>query len=261
MKSVLVRLREAGQLMTYQVSEDVSMGDYVIVEADRGFDYGEIIETNEIDFLQNGDQSSLKSIIRKATVDDRKQIKENKQEAKGAMKTCSQKIREYKLPMKLVDIEYSFDKKKIVIYFTAEERIDFRELVKDLAKIFKIRVEMRQIGVRDETRIFGGIGPCGQVLCCVRFLKGFEPVTMKMAKLQKLPLSAGKISGICGRLMCCLSYEHKAYREYSKGLPKEGQNIDTPSGKGKVASVNILKRIVYVKLEDGRIEKVFFEKR
>jgi cell fate regulator YaaT (PSP1 superfamily) len=160
--------------------------------------------------------------------------------------------------MKLVDAEYSLDKKKIIFYFTAEDRIDFRELVKDLAKIFKIRIEMRQIGVRDEARIFGGVGPCGQVLCCVRFLKNFEPVSMKMAKTQKLPLIAGKISGICGRLMCCLFYEYKNYRELSKGLPKEGENIETPQGKGKVISVNVLKRIVYVELEDGRIEKMTF---
>lgn len=130
--------------------------------------------------------------------------------------------------------------------------------MKDLAKVFKIRIEMRQIGVRDEARLFGGIGPCGQKLCCVRFLKNFEPVSMKMAKTQKLPLSSGKISGICGRLMCCLFYEYKTYKELSKGLPKEGENIETAQGKGKVISVNVFKRIAYVELEDGRIDKVEF---
>jgi len=175
------------------------------------------------------------------------------------MRLCSRKVREYKLAMKLVDSEYSFDKKKIIFYFTSEGRVDFRELVKELAKIFKIRIEMRQIGVRDEARLFGGVGPCGQKLCCMRFLKSFEPVSMKMAKLQKLSLSSGKISGICGRLMCCLSYEYKNYRELSKGLPKEGQTYETPQGKGKVISVNVLKRLAYVELEDSRIEKIFFK--
>jgi cell fate regulator YaaT (PSP1 superfamily) len=246
--------------MTYKIGPDIHVHDYVVVEADRGTDYGEVIEINDSDVVEIGDgkDSSLKSVVRKLSEEDRKQIKSNKQEAKDAMKLCSRKIREYKLSMKLVDAEYSLDKKKIVFYFTSEGRVDFRELVKELAKIFKIRIEMRQIGVRDEARLFGGYGPCGQKLCCIRFLKGFEPVSMKMAKLQKLPLSSGKISGICGRLMCCLFYEYKSYRDLSKGLPKEGQTIETPHGKGKVTSVNVLKRLAYVELEDGRVEKVPF---
>lgn len=266
MKVALVRLREAaGQLMTYKVGDDIKVNDYVIVEADRGIDYGEVIEISESDaFIEdegvNGQKSSLKSIVRKVSKEDNEQLTGNKKEAKDAMKLCSRKIKEYKLSMKLVDAEYSFDKKKVIFYFTAEGRVDFRELVKELAKVFKIRIEMRQIGVRDEARIFGGVGPCGQSLCCVRFLKNFEPVSMKTAKIQKLSLSSGKISGICGRLMCCLSYEYDIYRELSKGLPKEGQNVDTEQGKGKVISVNVLKRLVYVELEDGRIEKVFFDK-
>ena len=261
MRVALVRLREAGQLMTYQVGNDIGVHDYVIVEADRGTDYGEVIEINDAGFAGKCEAkiSSLKNVIRKLSAEDKNQIKTNEKEAKDAMKLCSRKIREYKLGMKLVDAEYSFDKKKIVFYFTSEGRVDFRELVKELAKIFKIRIEMRQIGVRDEARIFGGVGPCGQGLCCVRFLKNFEPVSMKMAKLQKLPLSSGKISGICGRLMCCLFYEYKNYRELSKGLPKEGQSIDTAQGKGKVISVNVLRRLAYVELEDGRTEKVFFK--
>lgn len=265
MKVALVRLREAGQLMTYKVGDDVSVNDYVIVEADRGVDYGEVIEISESNaFIEekagNSQKSSLKNIIRKVSQDDKHHLQGNKTEAKDAMKLCSRKIKEYKLLMKLVDAEYSFDKKKIVFYFTSEGRVDFRELVKDLAKVFKIRIEMRQIGVRDEARLFGGVGPCGQALCCARFLKNFEPVSMKTAKVQKLSLSSGKISGICGRLMCCLSYEYNTYRELSKGLPKEGQNIDTPHGKGKVVSVNVLKRLAYVELEDGRTEKIFFDK-
>ncbi len=260
MRIALVRLREAGQLMTYKVEDNIGVHDYVVVEADRGTDYGEVIEVNEggPQSKDEGKASALKSVIRKLSVQDIKQIKVNKQESKDAMRLCSRKIREYKLAMKLVDAEYSFDKKKIVFYFTSEGRVDFRELVKELAKIFKIRIEMRQIGVRDEARLFGGYGPCGQHLCCIRFLKSFEPVSMKMAKMQKLPLSSGKISGICGRLMCCLFYEYKNYRDLSKGLPKEGQSIETPQGKGKVTSVNVLKRIAYVELEDGRVEKISF---
>ena len=261
MRIALVRLRQAGQLMAYQVPDTVDVHDYVAVEADRGVDYGEVVEINNGHTCSKAGykEKIVKRIVRKLSPEDLKQIKANEKEAKDAMQLCSRKIREYKLKMKLVDSEYSFDKKKIVFYFTSEGRVDFRELVKELAKIFKIRIEMRQIGVRDEARIFGGIGPCGQKLCCMRFLKSFEPVSMKMDKTQRLSLSSGKISGICGRLMCCLSYEHKNYRELAKGLPKEGQTIETPSGKGKVISVNVLKRLVYVEMEDSRIEKVCFE--
>jgi len=260
MRIAKVRLREAGQLMTYQVTEDIAAHDYVLVEADRGVDYGEVVEVNDLNYPKiDAKERTVKNIVRKLSPEDLKQIKNNEKEAKDAMRLCSRKVREYKLAMKLVDSEYSFDKRKIVFYFTSEGRVDFRELVKELAKIFKIRIEMRQIGVRDEARLFGGVGPCGQKLCCMRFLKNFEPVSMKMAKTQKLPLSSGKISGICGRLMCCLSYEYKNYRELSKGLPKEGQTLETPQGKGKVISVNVLRRLAYVGLEDGRIEKVSFK--
>ncbi|MBD3246260.1 MAG: stage 0 sporulation protein [Candidatus Omnitrophica bacterium] len=260
MRVALVRLREAGPLMTYKVDEGIHVHDYVIVEADRGTDFGEVVEVSELELDRDNpgkrENNSLKSILRKVTEEDMRVIRQNGKEARDAMRICTRKIREYKLKMKLVESEYSFDKKKIVFYFTAEGRIDFRELVKDLAKVFKRRIEMRQIGVRDEARLFGGVGPCGQKLCCVRFLKNFEPVSMKMAKQQKLPLSSGKISGICGRLMCCLSYEYKNYRELGKGLPKEGQWFETPKGRGKVTSVNVLKRTIYVELEDGRVEKV-----
>ena len=262
MKIALVRLREAGQLAPYQVGEDVNVSDYVIVEADRGIEYGQVVEVKDCDevcLTDSNKKNPLKNIMRKLSSQDQTHIETNRQEAKNAIKVCIGKIRDYKLEMKLVNAEYSFDKKKIVFYFTSEERVDFRELVKELAKIFKIRIEMRQIGVRDEARLFGGFGHCGQNLCCSRFLKTFEPVSMKMAKTQRLPLSSGKISGMCGRLMCCLFYEYKNYRELSKGLPKEGQTINTPQGKGKVVSVNVLKRIVCVEGEDGRVEKVLFD--
>lgn len=261
MKIALVRLRESGQLMTYKVVEEVSVHDYVIVEADRGLDYGEIIELSEMEGVVSDTQektSAFKNIIRKSNQEDIRVIRANKKEAKDAMRICARKIREYKLDMKLIDVEYSYDKKKIVFYFTAQGRVDFRELVKELAKVYKIRIEMRQIGVRDEARMFSGVGPCGQTLCCVRFLKRFEPVNMRMAKVQKLPLSSGKISGICGRLMCCLFYEYKTYKELSKGLPKEGQTITVGEIKGKVVAVSILKQTVDLELEDGRIERISF---
>jgi len=264
MKVAVIRLRKEGQLINCEVGDDIGVNDCVIIEADRGLDYGEVIEITdsppEAPRIGEGEnkETIVKGILRKASAEDISQIDNNKKKAKDAMRICARKVREYNLSMKLVDAEYSFDNKKIIFYFTSEGRVDFRELVKDLAKVFKIRIEMRQIGVRDEAKIFGGVGPCGCGLCCVRFLKNFEPVSIKMAKAQKLPLSSGKISGICGRLMCCLFYEYKTYKEYSKGLPKEGQTIETPKGKGKVTSVNVLKRLVLVQLEDGVIEKIAY---
>lgn len=255
----LIRLREAGQPVTYKTEKPIKVNDYVIVEADRGTDYGEVLEVNKIEQASSIPKArSYKRIVRKMSEQDKESIQTSEKEAQDAMKLCQRKIRDYNLAMKLVDTEYSFDKKKLIFYFTSEKRVDFRELVKELAKVFKVRIEMRQIGARDEAKSFGGFGPCGQRLCCCRFLKNFEPVTMKMAKLQKLPLGSGKISGICGRLMCCLSYEYKTYKNLSKKLPKEGQKINTEHGKGKVVSVNVLKRLVYVELEDNRIEKIYF---
>ncbi|MDD4294580.1 MAG: stage 0 sporulation family protein [Candidatus Omnitrophica bacterium] len=259
MQIAVVRLREAGQIMSYRSKEEVQVNDYVIVEADRGVEYGMVMDVKDKDISERENKGGLfKNIVRRVNDEDKERIERNQKESKEAMRMCLRKIREYKLDMKLVEAEYSFDRKKIVFYFTSEGRIDFRELVKDLAKVFKRRIEMRQIGVRDEARMFGGVGPCGETLCCIRFLKNFEPVSMKMAKTQKLPLTSGKISGICGRLMCCLSYEYKTYKECSKGLPKEGQMVDTPAGKGKVIAVNVLKRVAHVSLEDGRIEKLDF---
>lgn len=258
MNLVLVRLREAGQLATYKTDAQLQVHDYVLVEADRGVDYGEVFElipVNPADLLK---LRNYKKVIRKLSEEDKKFVHDSRKEAGDAMQLCQRKIKDYNLDMKLVDVEYSFDKKKLVFYFLSESRVDFRELVKELAKVFKVRIEMRQIGARDEAKLFGGFGPCGQKLCCCRFLKNFEPVTMKMAKTQKLSLGSGKISGICGRLMCCLSYEYKNYKEMSKSLPREGQKVTTDSGKGKVVAVNVLKKLAYVELEDGKIEKKFF---
>lgn len=249
-KIAQVKLREGGAISSYYCQEDVAIGDIVIVEVDRGLDYGEVIELGE-----GPVSKSIMKVVRKATKEDLNKITLNKKKAIEAQAKCAAKIEEYQLEMKLVYTEYSFDQKKIIFYFTSEERVDFRELVKDLAKLFKTRIEMRQIGVRDEAKMFGGFGPCGRKLCCTTFLYHFEPVSMKMAKQQKMPLNPSKISGICGRLMCCLFYEYKHYREMAKGLPKEGQSINTAQGKGKVIAVNIIKREAIIQFEDGHIEK------
>ena len=259
-KIVVVRLREVGSTEHFSCQElEVKIGDYVIVEAERGQDYGQVI--SEPEEVSNEVKITLKKITRIMSVDDVKQIKENIDLAKKALKTCEKKIAEHKLSMKLIDSEFSYDGSKIIFYFTAEGRIDFRDLVKNLAKIFKTRIEMRQVGVRDEARLFGGIGPCGRQLCCASFLRNFEPVTIKMAKEQNLPLNPTKISGICGRLMCCLGYEYKTYRELRKNLPKEGQTINTPKGKAKVSEVNPLKREVLLEFESGDKEKLIYDQK
>lgn len=256
-----VRLRDSGSICFCNAGElSLKEGDYVIVEHDRGQDYGQMVCPREA--AQRGDpKEQVKKIVRAATPADKKHIEDNRLKAKEAFSSCSKKIDEHKLQMKLVRAEYSFDRSKIIFYFTADGRVDFRELVKDLAKAFKARIELRQIGVRDEAKIFGGFGPCGRELCCAKFLKDFEPVTIKMAKEEGLPLNPPKISGLCGRLMCCLSYEYETYRALSKGLPREGERVTTPQGKAKVLSVNVFKRSAFVEMEDGtQIEISYKEK-
>jgi len=259
---IQVRLREAGKIAYYSTSGlKPESGEYVIVEEERSLEYGQVISESEV--LLDADlqsQDPLRKVIRKATPGDLHQIEKNKKKVEEVSKTCMRKIQEYRLPMKLVEAEYSFDRSKIVFYFTAEGRVDFRELVKDLAHIFKARIELKQIGVRDEAKMLGGIGPCGRSLCCSRFLKNFEPVTIKMAKEQNLPLNPTKISGLCGRLMCCLGYEHQCYKESMKGLPKEGQRVKTEKGPGKVIGVNVLKRIVTAELENGERINISYKK-
>ncbi len=248
----MVRLRDSGQTYFYNAQElNVKEGDYVIIEYDRGLDYGQIISPKDAAADNNKSKEPPKKILRLAAENDLKQIEDNRLKAKEAFSSCIKKINEHKLDMKLVRAEYSFDRSKIVFYFTAAGRVDFRNLVKDLAKIFKARIELRQIGVRDEARLFGGFGPCGRELCCAKFLKDFEPVTIKMAKEEGLPLNPPKISGLCGRLMCCLNFEYEAYKLLAKGLPREGEHVHTPQGKGKVIGVNVFKRSATVELEDG----------
>jgi len=248
---IQVRLREAGKITYFSPSgTKFKVGDYVIVEADRGLDYGQVLSQTEA-ILDSDIEEPLKKVIRKANPWDMHQIDKNKKKIKEVMDTCSKKIQERHLNMKLIDAEFSFDRSKIIFYFTAEGRVDFRDLVKDLANAFKTRIELKQIGVRDEAKILGGLGPCGRALCCATYLKDFEPVTIKMAKEQNLPLNPTKISGLCGRLMCCLGYEYKTYKELMKGLPREGDILKTEKGPGKVISINAIKRAVTVELEDG----------
>lgn len=194
----------------------------------------------------------LKNVLRVANEEDCQQVLENRLKEEEAFQTCADKIAKHGLDMKLVDVEYTFDKSKIIFYFTADGRVDFRELVKDLAAVFRTRVELRQIGVRDEAKMIGGLGTCGRMLCCSTFLGDFEPVSIRMAKDQNLSLNPTKISGICGRLMCCLRYESDSYEDAKEIFPKAGDNVITPAGTGKVQSINVIKRSVRVEIVDTK---------
>ena len=259
---VLIRIREGEKIAYFSIkdlpSHKIKVGDYAIIEAERGREYGQAI--SEAELVSEGDiEAPLRKVVRIATREDLRQIQENKKKTKEAVDICAKKIEEHKLDMKLVNAEYSFDRSKFIFYFTAEGRVDFRELVKDLARQFRARIELRQIGVRDEAKIFGGYGPCGRLLCCKSFLKDFEPVTVRMAKDQNLPLNPSKISGVCGRLMCCLGYEHNVYKKLLQGLPKPGDAVNIKEGKGKVISVNPLKRTARVEVgEEGKQVEVHY---
>jgi len=214
-----VRFKKAGKIYYFDPGEvALAAGDHVIVETVRGMEYGEVV-VGPKEVPEEGLVLPLKKVIRKATAEDALQVEENKRKAERAFDICLEKIASHGLPMKLIDVEYTFDGSKIIFYFTAEGRVDFRELVKDLASVFKTRIELRQIGVRDEAKMLGGLGPCGRPLCCATFLGDFEPVSIKMAKQQSLSLNPTKISGICGRLMCCLKFESEYYRDAKSGGP------------------------------------------
>lgn len=243
-----VRFKNAGKVYYFDPDQfDVNLNDNVIVETARGLEFGtvtmEITEIKEEDVVQ-----PLKKIIRIADEDDEKRHQENEKKKSKALTLCQEKIEKHGLEMKLIDVEYTFDNNKIIFYFTADGRVDFRELVKDLASVFKMRIELRQIGVRDEAKMLGGIGSCGKGLCCSTWLSDFEPVSIKMAKVQNLSLNPTKISGICGRLMCCLKYENDVYMELRKGLPDHGEKVKTKDGMGKVVDTNILESKVKVRL-------------
>ena len=250
-----VRFKKAGKIYYFAPGDFVlEAGSFVIVETARGLEYGEVVigprEVSEENIV-----APLKTVQRQATPEDNIKVAENRAKEKDAFTMCEQKIKTHELNMKLVDVEYTFDVNKIIFYFTAEGRIDFRELVKDLAAVFRTRIELRQIGVRDEAKMMGGIGCCGRPLCCSTFLGDFEPVSIRMAKDQNLSLNPTKISGICGRLMCCLKYENDSYASCCKKIPAPvvGREVITVDGDGKVTSVNQAKKTASVLLKNNNI--------
>ena len=246
-KVIGVRFRTAGKIYFFSPGKfEVKRGDQVIVETARGVEFGNVVmgpkEVKDEEITQ-----PLKTVIRLATEDDRRVEEKNRKKEKEAFQICLEKIHKHGLEMKLIDAEYTFDNNKVLFYFTADGRIDFRELVKDLAAVFRTRIELRQIGVRDETKIRGGIGICGRERCCHTYLSEFAPVSIKMAKEQNLSLNPTKISGVCGRLMCCLTNEEETYEELNNNLPSAGEAVTTPEGlKGEVQSLSVLRQLVRV---------------
>lgn len=243
-----VRFKKAGKIYYFDpCGLDILIDRYVIVETVRGVEFGKVVIANRrVD--EEDVVLPLKKVIRLATDRDQETVRENSKQARVAFDTCVEKIAAHNLDMSLVEVEYTLDRNKIIFYFTADGRVDFRTLVKDLASIFKTRIELRQIGVRDEAKMLGGIGPCGRMLCCSTFLGDFEPVSIKMAKDQNLSLNPAKISGLCGRLMCCLKYENDAYEEAKHELPDIGAAIKTAYGNGKVVGLNILEKLVQIEI-------------
>lgn len=244
-----VRFKSVGKVYYFDPGDSIfKNGELVIVETARGIECGEVTMSNR-EVEEEQVIRPLKKVIRKATPEDVAQVKANKKKEAEAFSICLEKIKKHNLDMKLVDVEYTFDNNKILFYFTSDGRVDFRELVKDLASIFRTRIELRQIGVRDESKMLGGLGICGKPFCCATFLGEFQPVSIKMAKEQGLSLNPTKISGTCGRLMCCLKYEQDAYEELLAITPKVGAYIKTPDGNGHVEEVNLLTGMLKVRLE------------
>lgn len=255
-KVIGVRFKKAGKIYYFDPADmNIQKDTYVVVETARGIEFGECVigikQISESDIV-----APLKSVLRIATDEDINKHFKNKEKEKDAFEICLKKIQEHGLTMKLIDVEYTFDNNKVIFYFTADGRVDFRELVKDLATIFKTRIELRQIGVRDEAKMLGGLGPCGRPMCCSSFLGDFASVSIKMAKEQNLSLNPTKISGICGRLMCCLNYEQSTYEDIRKRMPKVGSIVKTEEGTGEVFSNNIVKESVRVKLKKGEEEVI-----
>ena len=244
-----VRFRTAGKIYYFDPDEFIlEANSNAIVETARGVEYGLVVIPNR-EVPDEDIVAPLKKVLRPATPEDALHAEENNIKEKEALKICTQKIQDHKINMKLIDVEYTFDNNKILFYFTADGRVDFRELVKDLASIFRTRIELRQIGVRDEAKMMGGLGICGRVLCCNSFLGEFQPVSIKMAKEQGLSLNPTKISGVCGRLMCCLKYEQDAYEDALSRVPKVGAIVNTPDGQGVIMTVSLLRENVKVKLD------------
>lgn len=254
-KVVGVRFKKAGKIYYFDPNGmALEPGADVIVETSRGLEYGEVVvpvkEVEEEEIVQ-----PLKQVVRVATPEDREIMEVNKKRQREAFQIGLEKIAKHGLPMKLVDVEYTFDNSKLIFYFTADGRVDFRELVKDLASVFRMRIELRQIGVRDEARMIGGLGPCGRALCCATFLGDFAPVSIKMAKEQNLSLNPTKISGICGRLMCCLRFESEVYRDVMDELPNVGETVETEAGEGTVVDIKPITESVVVQMPDnGTVE-------
>lgn len=265
-----VRFRTAGKIYYFNPGKlNIKRNDHVIVETARGIEYGTVVGDPK-DEPEDKVVQPLKAVLRVATSKDDEQEAANKLKEKEAFKICLEKIRKHNLQMKLIDAEYTFDNNKVLFYFTADGRIDFRELVKDLASVFKTRIELRQIGVRDETKILGGIGICGRPLCCHTHLSEFAPVSIKMAKEQNLSLNPTKISGVCGRLMCCLKNEEETYEELNRRLPNVGDYVTTDDGhKGEVHSVNVLRQLVKViinvddekEIQEYRVDQLRFKRK
>lgn len=259
-KVIGVRFRQAGKIYYFSPGKlKINRGDHVIVETARGVEYGYVVVGNR-DVEDDRVVQPLKPVIRMATEQDDQQAAANKEKEKEAFKICKEKIKKHGLEMKLIDTEYTFDNNKVLFYFTADGRIDFRELVKDLASVFKTRIELRQIGVRDETKMVGGIGICGRELCCHKHLSEFVPVSIKMAKEQNLSLNPTKISGVCGRLMCCLKHEQDTYEYLNEKLPNVGDFVRTTDGnKGEVLSVSVLRQKVRIVVTDKDDNKEVME--
>ncbi len=248
-ETVGIRFKEGGKIYDFDADGmKFNKGDYAMVETVRGIECGKVAKANH-GVSEDNISQPLKKVIRVATENDIKTLNENKEKEQEAFKICEKKIEAHGLQMSLVDVEYTFDRSKLLFYFTADGRVDFRELVKDLASTFKTRIELRQIGVRDESRMVGGFGICGRPFCCNTFLTDFQPVSIKMAKEQGLSLNPTKISGTCGRLMCCLKYEQETYEHLLRVTPKVGAIVDTPDGKGKVIENNLITGMLKVCLD------------
>ena len=246
-----IQFQKNGKIFNFDTNGlDLKPDDYVVADTQHGADLGQVVVgCRQVEYQDAGIQ--MKKVLRIATEKDLQVSSENRKKEKEAFSICQKKIAEHKLDMKLVSVEYSFDNSKAMFYFTANGRVDFRSLVKDLASVFKMRIELRQIGVRDEARMIGGLGPCGRQICCGAFLDEFQPVSIKMAKEQNLSLNPTKISGVCGRLMCCLKYEQEHYEKTRKIMPRMGKEVITPDGNGTVTDLNIVKETVFVRIVNG----------
>ncbi|MBF0479618.1 MAG: stage 0 sporulation protein [Candidatus Omnitrophica bacterium] len=255
---VKAQLGEYRSIEFFEIGDlEFKRGDYAILEVDRSYEFGRLVSTTKIPADDKAAAPAGK-VVRLATLGDLKQIENNRMKAKDAMRSCLSKISERQLDMQMVKSEYTFDSSKIIFYFTSEGRVDFRNLVKDLARVFRVRIELKQIGVRDRSKIIKGHGLCGRDLCCGSYMHDFHPLSIKMAKEQNLPLNPSRISGVCGRIKCCMSYEYLVYKELARTLPRIGDKVDLPEGKGRIIDINVLKRCASIDLGEGYvIRKVF----